>query len=357
MCANKYAYDPDYAVAPGETVREVMESFGMTQREFAMRLDTTAQNLNRIFKGTQGITAEMANKLERVTGTSASFWNNLEGQYRSQLAKEKEAENFQSQREWLKNFPLNELEKRGYIEKGLSFPKKFEAILSFFGVSSVQAWENTWQRPAVAARRSVCFERAPHLAATWIRMGENEAQKRTSKPTDIKKFKNTLEQIRPLTREEPTIFCDKLDKLCADCGIILVLVREFKNLAWSGATKWNGNSAVIMLNLRGKQEDKFWFSFFHEAGHVILHGKNDILINDGSLEDERENEANEFAYSVLFKGKRDDIPKLRSTEEIRAFAQGLNISPGIVAGQYQFMTKRYTYYHKLIRHFKWNAES
>ena len=92
MCANKYAYDPDYAVAPGETVREVMESFGMTQREFAMRLDTTAQNLNRIFKGTQGITAEMANKLERVTGTSASFWNNLEGQYRSQLAKEKEAE-------------------------------------------------------------------------------------------------------------------------------------------------------------------------------------------------------------------------------------------------------------------------
>ena len=85
MCAKKFAFEPDYAVAPGDTVREVMESLGMTQKEFAIRLDTTAQTLNRIFKAEQSISPEMANKLERVTGVPASFWNNLEFNYRKDL--------------------------------------------------------------------------------------------------------------------------------------------------------------------------------------------------------------------------------------------------------------------------------
>ena len=89
MNVRKYPYHPDYAVAPGETVRETMESLALTQREFAMRLDTSVQTLNRIFRGTQRITEEMADKLERVTGAPASFWNNFESRYRSQLARVK----------------------------------------------------------------------------------------------------------------------------------------------------------------------------------------------------------------------------------------------------------------------------
>ena len=68
MNVRKYPYNPDYAVAPGETVRETMECLGLTQREFAMRLGTSVQT-------------------ERVTGTPASFWNNFESRYRLQLTK------------------------------------------------------------------------------------------------------------------------------------------------------------------------------------------------------------------------------------------------------------------------------
>lgn len=72
-----------------------------------------------------------------------------------------------------------------------------------------------------------------------------------------------------------------------------------------------------MLNLRGKREDKFWFSFFHEAGHVIRHSKLDLLINDGSQEDVREKEANEFACTVLFGKDHVRIPSLRSANASR----------------------------------------
>ena len=83
----KYTHDPDYAVPPGETVREVMESYGMTKQEFASRLGLTTMTLGQIFKAEQPISYGTANSLEMVTGTPARFWNNLEANYREQFAK------------------------------------------------------------------------------------------------------------------------------------------------------------------------------------------------------------------------------------------------------------------------------
>ena len=162
-----------------------------------------------------------------------------------------------------------------------------------------------------------------------------------------------MPELRKLTKESPSIFLPKMKEICGDCGVVLVLVPEFPRLTWHGATKWLGDTAVILLNLRGKKEDIFWFSFFHEAGHVIKHSKLDFLINDGDNEDHREKEANEFAQTILFNGKRELITKLRSKDEIFDFADALGSSPGLVAGQYQFLTKRYNIYNGLIRHFNW----
>jgi HTH-type transcriptional regulator/antitoxin HigA len=83
----QYTFEPDYAVPPGETLQEVMESLDMTQKELAVRTSLTVQSLNRIFKGDQPITYESANRLELALGVPARFWNNLEAQYQEQLAK------------------------------------------------------------------------------------------------------------------------------------------------------------------------------------------------------------------------------------------------------------------------------
>ncbi len=355
MRSPKYTFKPDYAVPPGESISDVIASMGMTQRDFAARLDISVQDLNCLLRGEQELSVEMAHRLERVTEVPASFWNNLESQYRTQLVRMREMEEVHTQKEWLAKIPVAELTKRGYLESSLSHVKKFEAVLRFFDVSSVSEWENTWVKPSVAARRSKCFEHNPHTAATWIRMGELAAQSMNCGPTDIKKFREAMEELRLFTTEDSSSFVPKLVDRCKDCGVALVLVPEFPRLSWSGATKWIGDTAVIMLNLRGKRDDKFWFSFFHEAGHVILHSKQDLLINDGDQEDVREKEANEFACIVLFGKDRVKIPNLHSKAEIKAFADSLNLSPGIVAGQYQFMTGNYKYYHDLFRAYKWTT--
>ena len=358
MCAKKYAFSPDFAVAPGETIREVMENMGMTQRDFAMRLDISVQSLNRIFKGEQPITVETARNLERVTGTPATFWTNLESNYRLQLAKEKETRLFETHKEWLKNFPLKILKERGYIPQSTSVEENFEAVLRFFGVSNVTAWENTWAQPDAAARRSrsSCFEDNRYYAATWVRMGELAAHENSCGATDIKKFRESMPEICRLTREDPSVFLPRLHEICNASGVSLAIVKEFPRLKWFGATKWLGETAIIMLNIRRKREDTFWFSFFHEAGHVILHNKCCLRINDGTNEDIREQEANDFAKDVLFGKKHKYILSIKKAEDVIQLAEELGIAPGIVAGQYRFMTQKYTYFSSLIRSFEWVQE-
>ena len=352
----KYGFEPDYAIPPGETLREVMESLGMSQKELARRTDLTVQSLNRIFKGMQPITYETANRLELATGVSATMWNNLEAQYREQLARIHERERLQDDLDWLKEIPVAELVKRGVLPRPKDTVEQLREVLKFYGVSSVEAWHRIWEAPAVAARRSPCFESKRGPASAWIRLGELQARAINCQTFDKVRFKKALKQIRYLIREPAHVFQPEMKRLCAESGVAVAMVREMKKVPWNGATKWlTPHKAMILLCLRGRGEDKFWFSFFHEAGHVLHDSKKDLLINDGSQDDPREKQANDFAAESLIPSKYDDaIRRIRSKAEIVQMADLLGIATGIVAGRYQFLTGNWHYFKELIRTLEWN---
>ncbi|MCD6526847.1 MAG: helix-turn-helix domain-containing protein, partial [Desulfuromonas sp.] len=137
MCAKKakkqYQFEPDYAVPPGETLHEVMESLQMSQKELAKRVELTEQTLIRIFKGDQPITYTTANRLELVTRVPARFWNNLEAQYREQLAKLEERERLTADIVWLKTVPTKDLVARGYLEEQKDKVELLRETLAFYG--------------------------------------------------------------------------------------------------------------------------------------------------------------------------------------------------------------------------------
>ncbi len=351
----KYEFEPDYAVPPGETLLEVMESLEMTQKELAVRTGLTEQTLTRIFKGEQPVSYETANRLELVTQVSARMWNNLEAQYREQLAKLAERQRLGTNIQWLKTIPTKELIERGCLEATDDTVALLRKTLAFFGVSSIEAWQGVWDVPAVAARRSTCFETRPGDAAAWIRQGELQAHEIECGPFDKKRFREALQQIRTLTREKPEGFVPEMKRLCAEAGVAVALVREMKKVPWSGATRWlTPNKAMILLSLRGRGEDKFWFSFFHEAGHVLNDGKKDLLINDDSQDDPREERANGFAAEFLVPSRHDSaITKFRAKVDVVSLAEELGISPGIVAGRYQFLTGKWNFFKDQIQKLEW----
>src|SRR6266853_690449 len=109
-------YEPDVAVPPGATLRELIAAKGMTQQELAERMSRPPNKVNEILHGKRAVTVETALELELVLGWPASFWLEREKNY--QLAKARlaaEAE-LQGQTEVLKKFPDLEMVKLGWIK-------------------------------------------------------------------------------------------------------------------------------------------------------------------------------------------------------------------------------------------------
>jgi addiction module HigA family antidote len=82
-------FSPDYAVAPGETLREVIEAKGISQTDLAIRTGLADKTISQIMNGVAPISFETAEKLEMVLGVPARFWNCRESQYRAALMQEK----------------------------------------------------------------------------------------------------------------------------------------------------------------------------------------------------------------------------------------------------------------------------
>jgi addiction module HigA family antidote len=336
------SFNPDYSVIPGDSLLEIMESKGLTQADLAERTGRPKKTINEIAKGKAAITFETAIQLERVLGVPASFWISLESNYRSNLARIEEREKLSLQTAWLSKFPVAEMIKRKWIQNRTDKVEMLEEVLSFFGVASPNAWEEMWHhRDGIADfRRQTAEVDNTGIVATWLRKGELIGRELDCKKFDASAFKQALHYIR-LRTSHPDIneTCRQMQEICANAGVAVVLVREFPRLGVYGATRWlSQDKALIQLSLHYKRADQFWFSFFHEAGHILLHGKRDMFVEKKGHIDKNEEEANNFAKNHLIPQKEyNDFVELGnfSTDSIVSFANQLSIHPCIVVGRLQ----------------------
>lgn len=353
----KNRFLPDYAVPPGETLLENLEAIGMSQAELADRTGRPKKTINEIIKGKAAITPETALQLERVLGTPAGFWNNLERNYQETLARINEQKSLHRQINWLKKMPVNTLVKMGWVKKYSDKVQQLQDVLNFFGVASPEQWETRWMGEQVSYRTSKVFLNDPYATASWLRKGELIAQKITCKSFDASKFENVLSDIRQLTLKSLDVFQSEIIRLCAETGVAVAFVPEIPKIRASGATWWvNPNKAVIQLSLRYKTDDQLWFSFFHEAGHILLHGKKEVFI-EGDGENSKETEADKFASDFMIPSKqyRQFILSERcSRADIQKFASELGIAPGIVVGRLQHDNKLpHSFCNDLKKRFAW----
>ena len=354
---NRYQYDPDYAVVPGETLQETIDALGIDQRELAARAGLSAKHVNQVIKGVAPITQDTAIRLERVTAVPARMWNNLEANYREQLARLEEKKRLQRDLKWLKTIPTKELIARGKIEQQSDNLGLLEEVLRFFGVATVDAWKDGWERPQFAFRKSHTFIGEVGAMATWLRLCELQARETECKPFDKAEFRAALEAIRTLTVKRPEVFVPEMIERCAGAGVALTLVQEIKKAPVNGAAKWlTPDKAMISLNLRGKKNDVFWFTFFHEAGHVLNDSKKETYIDVEY--NPREQAANQFAANVLIPRRYErKLPWLKSHAAVEQFAQSIGIAPGIVVGRLQHEgIIPFSHLNRLITRLKWASE-
>ena len=333
-------YQPDYAVTPGEVLSAELELRGMSQQELAKRTGLTPKHIISVLKSKSSITPETAIKLERALGMPADYWLNLESHYQEVLARMNEEAQLDRDLDWLKHIPIAQMAKLGWIAKLSDTKAQLVEVLRFFGIASVSQWDDMWPNLKVAYRQHNHHEIFAEAVSAWLRRGEIEAAQITCAPYDKAAFRAALDQVRSLTSEAPEIFVSKMQMLCASAGVAVVFVPCLPKTGVSGATRWlNPSKALIQLSLRYRTNDHLWFTFFHEAGHILLHGKKELFLEGANgLDEIKEDEANKFAQEELIpRAEFAHFAQQRPFGKamICAFSKRIGIAPGIVVGQLQ----------------------
>ena len=358
------AFEPDWVSPPGETIADILEERGISAADLAQGMGCSSADVNDLVHGRAAITTEVAGRLELVLGASSAFWMNRESQYREDLSRLGGKTLNVTGRGWLRGLPLREMIKFRWLDlSSASVAAQTAACLNFFGVPDIDAWHQRYRAllDTAAFRTSPAFRAQPGAVAAWLRKGEIEGAGIECRPWDVKHFEAELSKIRRLTwKKDPKLFVPALQRQCAECGVAVVIVRAPAGCRASGATRFLAPSkALLMLSFRYLSDDQFWFTFFHEAGHLVLHEQTSIFLEgEKRVSSKEEDEANEFAARVLIPAEvRSELMTLRTEgREVIRFARRVGVSAGIVVGQLQHIGRiKRNELNKLKRRFKWEG--
>ena len=340
MSEPKEAFTPDWISPPGETIADLLDEKSWSQAELSARTGFTRKHISELVSGKAVLTPETALKLESVVGGSARFWLTREAQYQEALARRVADDALLQQADWLKELPWADMVRLGWVPKVSGKKAKVREALLFFSVASVDAWRVKYEKPLAAFRASTTVAKKLGATAAWLRQGEREAAQITCSAYTADGLKRALYALRGLTTEtDPDVFVPRLVKACAAQGVSVVFVPAPSGCPASGAVRWIAkNKALMQMSLRYRTNDHLWFTIFHEAAHLLLHGKRLMFLEgiDG-LDSDPEEEANKYAGDML-------IPPVEarhlwniapSHEAVRSFAVSQGIAPGIVVGRMQ----------------------
>ncbi len=338
------AFAPDWLSPPGDTIEDLLDERGWTKAQLAERTGFTAKHVNELVKGRAPISADAAERLSRVLGSTPDFWLVRDAQYQAAVERRRALDQARSESDWLDELPLSWMRKRQWVASHKDKGAQVRDCLQYFGVASVSAWRATYVSPLTAFRTSTKLEMQPGAVATWLREAERRATARPCAPFDKAGFKSVLASLRALTNEtDPTVFAPKLMAACAAHGVAVVFVPAPPGCPASGATRWlTPDKAMLVLSLRHKSNDHLWFTFFHEAAHLLLHGKKLLFIEglDG-LDTTHEHQADAFARDWLIPPPEAKRLAALSTNtrlsklQVQAFAETIGLPPGIVVGRMQ----------------------
>lgn len=330
-------FQPNWASTPGDTIADILKERDLSLQLFAKKMNSSIDYTKELIHGYISITEDIAKRLETVLGASAEFWLRREAKYRESinrighLAEEK----------WLNELPINDMVAFGWLERTNNL---IEECLKYFEVRDIWTWRRKYNDviALTAFRKSTTIKSIPASVSAWLRQGEIQSMAIPCQPWNSVLFTEILPKIKQLIKKKkPIDFINELKNICAGCGVAVAIVKTPKGCTASGATKFiSPNKAMVLLSFRYLSDDHFWFTFFHEAAHLLLHSNKTLFIEE---DDENfrnniyEKEANQFATEVLIpKHLQVRLRTMRiDKREIMNVAKEADVSLGIIVGQLQ----------------------
>ena len=331
--SNYIEYDDKIAFHPGYYIKEIVEESGLTQEDFAKRLDTTPKNLSLLIRGEQNLSIDIAMKLSRMTGTSVSYWLNLQNAYDALIAEFKSKEELARERKIFSYLDYK------YFREYFNLPdlprKKDEQIVqvrNFLNVSTLTVFKKPDMAVSFRSATGEMSEANIIKANIMVQIATNIALETEAPKFDKSLFEEAVRYALTLTKDHSTFYPLIKEAFCK-VGVIFVILPNISGSKINGATKKVGNNIMLLVNDRRLNSDTFWFTLFHEIGHIM---NGDYGISFDSESGEQEEIADKYAedmlipcdqYQQFIAENRFDI------QSIRRFAKRIDRDPGIVLGR------------------------
>lgn len=333
--SNYIEYNDKIAFHPGYYIKEIVDGSGLTQEDFAKRLDTTPKNLSLLIRGEQSLSIDIAMKLSRMIGTSVNYWLNLQNVYDSLIAE------FKSEKELIEERKIFEYFDYKYFRDNYGLPdlsrhrnEQIKALRMFLNVATLTVLGKRDMAVSFRSSAEGLTEAGTVKANTMVQIATNKALKIEAPRYNKKKFKEAVEYALTLTTNHDN-FYQLIRKSFLESGVIFVILPNIAGSKTNGATKKIGDNIMLMVNDRRLNADSFWFTLFHEIGHII---NGDYGISFEKEDGEREEAANKFAEDSLIpiQQYQDFVEKGQfDLQSIKNFADSINRDPGIVLGRLQ----------------------
>lgn len=331
-------FTPRWASSPGATIQDLIASKDVTSVEVARACGLDWPEFNKVLEGSAPVTGTIAQSLSSCLGGSVSFWLRREERFQESVA-------IVEADQWVQSLPLSSMKKFAWLDVPRDWRTRIDACLDFFGMDNLESWRQNYadQLVGVRFRTSPTYPNQVASVSTWLRAGEIAHEGFAGGDFSSESLLSAVEEIRKLTRiPDPEIFFPMLQTIAAECGVSCVIVPAPEGCAASGASRVLADgSALIQLSGRYLSDDQFWFSFFHEIGHLILHEDAPLHV-DGDVTafepDRSESEADSFSADVLWPIEDRLLNALTakpSRRDIIRLASRAGTSPGIITGQLQ----------------------
>lgn len=350
MATQLNQYFPESVTHPGRTLKAKLLELKMGPKEFAIRTSKPEKTISQIISGESSITMDMAVLFESVLHIPSKFWINRQINYDEAVARLKRKQVIKESVEWATNFPYADMAKMSWVKKTREIEEKIEELFSFFSIANPKAFDDYYfqEKLKLNFRISLSHSQKPFSCAAWLRRGEIQASQLSVTTYDKRKFEESLPEIKSLMAQQPDDFFIKLQNICFASGVKLVYTPCLPGASVNGSSRWIGDSPLIQMSARYKQNDIFWFTFFHEVGHILKHGKKYISLEKVDYDDEEkqhEKEADEFAMKWTF-SREQELELLHrkplSEDDILKYAKEFNTHPAMIIGRF---------HHKKFIHF------
>ena len=331
--SNYIEYNDKIAFHPGYYIKEIIDDSGLTQEDFAKRLGTTPKNLSILIRGEQSLSIDIATKLSRLLGISLTYWLGLQQAYDEKIADFLSQEELKKEKEVFKQIDYKYFRENFRLP---DFPRKVEeqikALREFLSVASLTVFEKKNMAVSFRSYKENLSLSNTVNANIMTQIAVNQVLKRNIPNYNKKKFEKAVEFALTQTKNHKG-FLNEVEKAFDEAGVALVVLPNLKNSGVNGATKRVDGKVMLMVNDRRHYADTFWFTLFHEIGHVL---NGDLGI---TFKNDAEDEADLYAQRSLipeeayaaFKNKKQTFTE----DDIRSFANEIDQDPGIVYGRLQ----------------------